>query len=114
MEILESFPTKLASNTSSDEARAGAVRDVMQTISISQPQAGIEDWGDVSQQFTVQPGMVTSFMEAAVGAALRDERRKWKLGVGIGVGVAVPIILGATTAGCFLKLKKAARENRDH
>lgn len=65
----------------------------------------------MSQQFTVQPGMITYFMDAAVSAALRDERCKWKLGVGAGVGVAVPIIIGAITAW-FLKLKKAGQDQR--
>ena len=77
----------------------------MQVILISQPEEGDEGGKDGSQQFILQADDNADYIEAAVSAALREERRKWQLGVGISVGLGLPLVIGAITAWFLLKSK---------
>ncbi|CAJ2500441.1 Uu.00g032940.m01.CDS01 [Anthostomella pinea] len=98
-EILDSFPTAQAPNLSAGEARSGAARNILNIISIAQPEAkGAQQQsgqyssgaavGDSSQQFTVQGDIVRTYLEAAASRTRRDEHDTWKLGSGWGSGWA--------------------------
>ncbi|KAI1379885.1 hypothetical protein F4677DRAFT_407911 [Hypoxylon crocopeplum] len=103
-DILSSFPLPSAPNLSAAEAEYNAIKDVSNTISISQPGIQNEEESsssatnapfDVSDQFVVATG-IEAFLKAQNELGHRDEYGKWRLGVGIGVGLGAPILMIVT------------------
>jgi hypothetical protein len=96
-DVLEQFPTALAPNLSSVEARSFATSDFTNFIEISQPdhppnKLGYHP-GDSSGAFALDNPMIYGFLDTQAEIAREQEYGKWKLGVGIGVGLGIPILM---------------------
>ncbi|KAI1177939.1 hypothetical protein F4777DRAFT_576492 [Nemania sp. FL0916] len=97
--ILASFPTCIAPNTTSENAWFYASQNTENVLILSQPEAaGIEDkFSEItSQRFTVQPEFTRNYIEAQIHTARQTEYNKWRSGVSIGLGIGIPFLVIAT------------------
>ncbi|KAI3318237.1 hypothetical protein HD806DRAFT_526401 [Xylariaceae sp. AK1471] len=116
--ILASFPTPQALGMTSESAWFRASHNPTNELVFSQPEAG-DSRGNYpqafSQQFTVQPVFVETYLQTQAEISRNTEYNKWKLAVGIGVGLGVPLLLAVTAFGVFKVVKEKSRKqmNKD-
>ncbi|KAF2973452.1 hypothetical protein GQX73_g78 [Xylaria multiplex] len=114
--VLRSFPTPQAPYMAPESAWFNASHSRGNILIISQP--AVVGMGNdfpvaLSQQFTVQSGIIKDYIQTQIDISRQTEYNKWRLGVSIGLGIGIPFLVVFVTCVVLEAAKKQARKQGD-
>ncbi|KAI0541588.1 hypothetical protein GGR58DRAFT_529269 [Xylaria digitata] len=114
--VLGSFPTPQAPYMTPESAWFNASHYRGNILIISQPVAvgmGNDFPVALSQQFTVQSGIIKDYIQTQIDISRQTEYNQWRLGVSIGLGIGIPFLVVFTTWVVLKAAKRHARKQGD-